>query len=440
MKHKNKLEEEYPVAIRPVNIVKLSLLFVLFLVVYSVPAVVIGRRTAKTKTVRKLGVSFVTSFPFLQVLFYLLRHRKAGRIDFGTLANIRFSRSFPLLLQYDPKGYLSSFQNEDVKVCVKKGDIILRRNQYYLDSFILNQTSFFTHAGICTGVDNGEPQIFEAVGANGVSKVRRFADFIRSEDIAILRLSESRIEKFDDHMTDTSTLLADKNNRMTKLWKDFRRLQLSRHIINKENAKRLLSSQQFHDSYLSHMSKGEIEAAIENEIEELHGSEAPTVGSRQFDVFKTLRSKSKVPIDNCTDVIANMPTIYEGRHYDYFFDFSNPDTMSCVEFVWHCFKSLFPVHKVKERPIKWFRDFGPLAIDTLVILPDDFVSSPAFDLIYTSVKNSTGMLNKEELINYIDKNKSNPIKFTCKLIGFEILAICTFLGAYSLVTERPQTR
>jgi hypothetical protein len=429
--------DRYPTRVIPKNVVKLSVLSLLFFAIYASPALVAASLVRQDRKRKRTGIFFISSLPFLSVLFYLFRHSKFGKPDLGKLANIRFHKDFPLLLLYDPKGNMSAFKDEhkEAKMSLQKGDIILRRNEYYLDSLVLNQTSFFTHAGVCAGVEKGEPKIVHAIGAGGVSKAGWFKDFIRSEDVAVLRLKESELENFDNHLTSCSLFLAAENVRAAKIEKVL--FELNQEEKGKIKKKIEPRRHPLFRGVLSddHLRKVDVRLAIEGEKELVRELQPPIPGSIQLRVYDSLTCKERVSVDECVDVFAEMYQIYKGRHYDYFFDFSDDNTMSCVEFVWYCFKCAFPVHKVKEAQIKWFKQFGPLAVNTLVILPDDFVRSDAFEVVYTSVKKDGKMVDKTGLVNHIEANKLNPLKFIFKLVALQTVMIASFLVSYHLASK-----
>lgn len=432
--------ETYSTSVIPKNVIKLSLLSLLFLATYATPGLAAASIVKQDRTRKRTGIFFITSFPFLFAIFYLLRYSKFGKPDLGNLANIRFHKNFPLLLLYDPKGHMSAFKDgqEEAKRSLQKGDIILRRNAYYLDSLILNQASFFTHAGVCAGVEKGEPTIVHAIGARGVSKAGPFKDFIRSEDVAVLRLKDSELVRFDTHLVSCSLFLADKNVRAIKVEKMLQQTDQEENKMNgkKGDCHRRARSHPISLGVLSgDLKKIDVAEAIDHEKELILTSTPPIPGSTQLRIFNSLKSKDNVSIDECVDVFAEMYKIYKHRKYDYFFDFSDVCKMSCVEFVWYCFKCAFPVHQVKEAQIKWFKQFGPLAVNTLVILPDDFVRSDAFEVIYTSVKKDDNMVDKTALINHIEANKLNPVKFILKLVALQSIMITSFLTGYHVASK-----
>lgn len=444
MKAQNQQQEKgYAVAPLPINLVKLSLLSILFLAFYSVPGMIATRLVKKDRSFKKGGILFLVLFPYLLALYYVLRYSR-GKLDLGKLANIRFNKYFPLLLFYDPKGLMSGFKDEDesMKFALKKGDIILRRNAYYLDSLILNQTSFFTHAAICIDLANGEPEIVHAIGATGVSKAPAFKKFIRSEDVAILRLKESELTKFDNHLADCCSFLANKNIELITLKKELSPIGPSGNATKEkkfclEGKKR--NDPQFSGIFSDKLTKTDISLAIEHEKELIEGDPA-VPGYAQLHVFSSLNSRKNVFIHECVDVFTKMYEVYKGHKYDYFFDFSDVCKMSCVEFVWYCFKCAFPVHQVMEKHITWFKQFGPLGVYTMVILPDGFVASPAFELVYTSVKKGDKMVGKPELLKHIETNMLNPWRFMFKLAACQTIVISAFLGIYALAKKVSSSR
>jgi hypothetical protein len=125
------------------------------------------------------------------------------------------------------------------------------------------------------------------------------------------------------------------------------------------------------------------------------------------------------------DCIQNILAIAKnefGAPYDYNFTFLTFKNLSCVEFVWYCYKSLYILHNVKRRFFYYFN-----FLKTCVIVPDSFIGSNFFDVIYTtykddSIQSSPGHKDyKKELIASFRKKHFNIWRFICTMLLLEIV-------------------
>ena len=110
-------------------------------------------------------------------------------------------------------------------------------------------------------------------------------------------------------------------------------------------------------------------------------------GKTEKDFFEYLMTKFSVkpPQIDITRIQAFMPNIltlsklYLNRCYDFGFNFNDSERLSCVEFVWNCYKALYPLHQVSRKTIYYFKWVK------LIIVPDMFLRSVFFNLVYSSV-------------------------------------------------------
>ncbi len=115
---------------------------------------------------------------------------------------------YPLFIQYKPKQHnVKGLKTELIRQIVKKGDILFRRYNNYLNTRLT--PGYWGHVGGCTGkedyvIDNHSvkqvPTIVHAIGRGVVKET--VLDFCRTDSIAILRLdlSEDQLQVFTNKL------------------------------------------------------------------------------------------------------------------------------------------------------------------------------------------------------------------------------------------------
>ncbi|WP_207496982.1 hypothetical protein [Aridibaculum aurantiacum] len=415
--------KEHDGAINPHTNKKLLGVFAFYAASVFIPAaitLVIMKRRGRNFKKWKWVPMVIYFFPYLMIAFYYvyvifkdyLLNLKIPRLEAGELTNMRYDKKFPLFLYYDPFGRRHKFSVRKAAHLIhylKKGDIILRRHENYLDSLLLTQASYFTHAGICSGFNSrGLPIIVHAIGKTGVDHANYY-DFMRCDDVAILRLG-AEIIKNDPGETKPSMLTV-KGVGMQQVKEEL--------MANKgTSVKGVPSSLKLFEQVkgngkqkATESGKPLLEKMIEDEVPLIEKTTSPRIGERQIKLFKNLQCKTCYDISDCIDVVTDMFKIYYKRPYDYLFNFRDVNTLSCVEFIWYCYKCLYPWHNVMENKAHWFKEYGPLKVEADVVLPDAFINSGAFDLVYTSVTQHGKTLDKEELKEYIPIHLTRFSKF-----------------------------
>ncbi len=343
-----------------INRVKVCLVVLLCMVLLSLPVLFINNRWLH---LHKLFAFFVILLPLLCLLIGII---KAGgpKNLLKTLTLTKYWRHFPSILFYDPQPYRYRFKNRELlQSDLQEGDILLRRFDHYVDGLILKQTSYFTHAGMYFGSINGKDrQVIHAVGVTGVSFID-LDDFVKCDDILVLRMkdisfhdgadipspAEQKIDltiSFIPQALSNLLLKQDKNG--SGAW--------GNKPIELKDARTFITGKETDLSRLSELARKEL--AIYDQL------------------------NNNIPVDRATyvPVIKEAGLSVLGEAYDYDFNFVDFTKMSCVEFVWYAYKCLLPVHRIKRNFYNYFA-----FVKTFVIVPDDFLKSDAFDLVFSSL-------------------------------------------------------
>ena len=251
-------------------------------------------------------------------------------------------------------------------------DILLRRYNNYLDGLIFSQNSYFTHAAIFYGNYEGRAnQVLHATSEKGV----HFDDlksFCQCDDVAVLR--------FTTEVTEEETTVR---------------------------------------TYIE-------EAGYSTPAEkDLLDKELSVFEGLMKDI-KHISSKDSANLDTCKNIILERGESLKGTPYDSQFNFKSFDALSCIEFVWYCFKCLFPLHRIRVKDFEYFGMF-----ELPVIVPDVFIKNDYFKYIYSSIKKVQG---KGELRKYIRTDRSKVKKFVINIFIWEavILTGCYFFNKYIL--------
>jgi len=119
-------------------------------------------------------------------------------------------------------------------------------------------------------------------------------------------------------------------------------------------------------------------------------SQRPNLKEEELKLFEYLDDKTKIKDDSSTkdnlfestfrDLILNRALSLRKTPYDTKFDFKNFDKFSCIEYVWYCYKCLFPFHRIRVKDFEFFN-----SINMPVIVPDVFVKNDFFKYIWSNI-------------------------------------------------------
>lgn len=386
---------------------KLCVVFVFCLLLMITPCIVLNYYISKDKIY--LGIFF----GFLPIILVTLAILRSGNLKniIGRLTYVKYKRVFPLIYFYDeePKYYRWP-DSRSVEAKIESGDVILRRHDDYLDGLILLQNSYFSHVGLAEKDEtNGQVYVHHALGKSGVTK-DSFEKFAKCDDIAVLRFNGG--EGLAEYLKKTSNNIFYKENKDSKDLESKPRYseiyipgieERNRKTFGMRDVRQLLYHTDDNIMYNGEMAeKAELRLfdRLTREINE--GKFNPPHKNEYIPLMMTLANKSK------------------GVPYDFDFNFQNFKKMSCVEFVWFCYKSLFPIHQVKRKVFTFFN-----FIRTFVMVPDLFLGSKAFDLIYC---NMDGIgTNKYKLMHKI---RFLHLKFWYFFLALVLIQVLLFLFTY----------
>lgn len=328
--------------------------------------------------------------PWLNILIAVFSH-KGG---LSNLTVIKYWQFFPLVFYYDRGPSKCRFKKiDEIKPLLKPGDIILIRIDNYIDGIVLKQTSYFTHIGIYYGDnENASNCVIHEISDTGVDFLP-IDQFARCDDIIVLRIKE--LYKGAVHppfliMANNFGLLEEGTGVFSNICHKTKKIMF---YLQKEKT---LNDQS--NLYL----KGQ-----------------------ELTIYSNLVAKQYVPREDFIPVVLDVAKSVKSVGYDFNFDFQTFHRFSCVSFVWYCFKCLFPIHEVKVEPFYYFT-----IIKTCVIVPDSFVNSNGFDVIYCSI-NNTGT-DQKKVIDYIKDKKLN----FWKLLGRAVLGQLLILLLIKVVCIR----
>jgi len=311
---------------------------------------------------------FAAFFPVVLFLGFWL-YAWLTRSTIMKLTEYIYNPYIPFLLRHKP----NPVKNPTIDIALLQQmaqpcDIILRRYNQYLDSIIFSENSYFTHVGLCYGEGDVVTHVWHSTGKHGVHKVS-LEEFCCCDEVAVIRFGFGKTEEEE------------------------RLLHHLQHGMSTEVDGEL--------GIVEHLLK-----KIKTEI-----PESSLTDEDNFDA----RYK---------EVILRNAVALEGTPYDYKFDFKNAQTMSCVEYVWYCYKCLFPLHRIKVRDFEFFE-----WVKLPVIIPDVFVRNDYFDYVCSSLP---GISGKQGLIEAIDGRKRKFWKFLTSIFVWNvvILAAIYFLKDY----------
>ncbi len=353
--------------------------------------------------------------PLISILFAMILSGNTFRI-FGKLPYIKYRPKLPLLFYYDEKPNRYRYKEcEKLKEVIKTGDVLLRRHDHYIDGLILLQNAYYSHAGIAYRDEStGDIKVFHALGATGVTE-DLLENFSRCDDLAVLRFNPGK---------ELGEYLRRHGNNLF-----YKKSSNSEKLVNKIKHAKVRIPHADKKSQLSFDFRNVRDLVASREVDIMIGdSHASEIELKLFDgIIENIHSGNYVPPqpDNYIPLVIELARNSKGIPYDYDFNFQNFKTMSCVEFVWFCYKSLFPIHQVKRRVYTYFG-----FIKTFVLVPDLFVASKAFDLVYTGIP---GVGNhKKKLLQHIKRTRVRfwPFLFFIVFLQLSILILFSILAHF----------
>jgi hypothetical protein len=338
-----------------------------------------------------LGFSLLTFiYSIIDGYLFLKKDPEIGAFSPGkllgvVLASIKYKKNFPLWFVFDRQASPPLVAESKLPVKLKPGDILLRRHDAYLDGLVLQQASYFTHAALYYGNANGNGtgSILHATSDKGVHFIG-FEKFVNCDSLAVIRFREDGI-----------TLVPPE---VAEIFEPEVKGSVFSNVITPIDEGTVLD--------LIKEGKDLKELLIYNNVKE---------AKSRNDVI-TLDADYKY-------TILKIGKKHLGAKYDGEFSFLDSEKLSCVELVWHAYKCLFPLHLVRDKVVSYFSLVKPS-----VIVPDDFLRSSAFDLVYTTIDNSA--VSREQLIRHVDTNRFNFWGFLVRFIGMQLLIL---LAIYLLV-------
>ena len=324
---------------------------------------------------------FLAFLPLATFGFFIIKNRKKGNF-LDILAHCKYHYIVPFVFYYDNTRVPGNRINiQEIKAVLQPCDVLLRRYDYYVDGIIFSENSYFTHAGICYRENDTKPlQVLHSTGERGVHPLA-IEEFCNCDDIAVLRFSFDHSPK---------------------------EIQMEEYIIREDRP-----------------------ALDEKAIE-----------SRELSVYKDLLSrvkprselksedKTEEHCEGYSSIILDRAASLIDVKYDFEFEFDNFDRLSCIEYVWYCFKCLFPLHRIR---VKDFEFFGIFRFP--VIVPDVFIRNDFFSVIHCSlseVDNQAGLATKKrQLIKYVDRPKREFEWFLFKMYLWNLI----FLVAAYFITD-----
>ena len=355
-----------------------------------------------------LLIGFLPFFNIGVLIIFNLTDKGFG----DTISSIKYYNFCPLVFYYDPIPYKYRFKDSsEVKNILKPGDVILQRHDNYLHSLVLGQTSYFTHAGIFYGDYNDKPDyVIHAEGSTGVD-FKPLDEFIRCDDIAIVRFDTSKINTTDCDFPDTNYFIPKKA-------KDKGATYYEIQLTGFKNTASLTEIESGSAYGCENKIPKKVEDLIMEEANSVNDKLKP-VAKKQSVFLESLLTDPKINIpvvNSFKPVILEIAAAYKGTEYDYGFNFTNMARLSCIEFVWVCYKALFPLHRIDREKVSYFG-----FVNTYVIVPDMFLRSKLFTLQFNSISDDT--IKALTLYEKIRKKRKNFWLFYLKIIGWQSLLL-----------------
>lgn len=349
--------------------------------------------------------------PFLTaVLYFLLTpvpDKKLSQILPGTKL-----RRFPLLMFFDPepaKHYRFKPEDNNWWNVIEEGDLLLRRHDSYADGLILRQTGYFTHSAIAKKYDDGSVYVYHAIGT-GIQKIP-ITDFAHCDDVVVLRITEESIREF----------LINKPHIDEKFIEENRSLHPHKHFVAETKKEIPVISETNRRKLKGCVTKDDVRKMIEEAGKELNIGHL--LRHKELAIYDHLAQYSeKILQEDWRSVITGLADAYNNKkiQYDFRFDFTNPDKMSCVEFAWNCYKCMFPMHGVKRT---YFTFFNSKKMRPYILAPDLFIKKRVFNAftpVYISIK---GVTNHEALLKFCENKKFKFWSFIFICVACQVILL-----------------
>ena len=312
------------------------------------------------------------------------------------LAYIKYFKKLSPIFFYDPVPFNYRHKSADALYNqIEEGDIILRRHDSFLDGLVLLQTSYFSHAAIVVEKNDFSITLMHCVGSTGVTPIL-LEDFIKCDDIAVLRLCDTEIRQIDG-IDKNANFFGSPEHHESRVKTD--------KIRKVFEQKAIPGSGQLKDT---HIHTQDTRAFILSANKQLNIE--PQLTADELQIYDTLYAGQPVDLDRAVDIVKRVAIRNKKNNikYDFNFNFIDVTTMSCVEFVWFCYKSLFPFHQVKRRPFTYFG-----SIVTYILVPDLFLQSRAFNIVYNSIYPDSQ--DRSKLVKYCKARRIDFWQFVVQL-------------------------
>lgn len=223
---------------------------------------------------------------------------------------------FPFFIVYDPGSYhVKGHDTREVMDCVQPGDILIRGYMSYLDGYFI--PGYFSHAGLYLGEVLPEqkelvtsPKGKELFRAGKQIVAHAMAEGVFMEDlIGFCRCDYMAVLRFPEQFSKRSATQTT-NYSATE-------------FIAEEHA-----------------------------------------------LFEALWRGEQIRFTQAWPAIYKIALSQVGKSYDFQFNFTNYNNLSCTEYVYYCFKALEPFHELGPQRKRF------LIFNKTILTPDAFVASP----------------------------------------------------------------
>ena len=239
---------------------------------------------------------------------------------------------WPFFVIYDPGSYrVKGTDIREVLGLMRPGDILLRGYGHYLDGYFI--PGYFSHAGLYLGQVLAEDKKF-------VTSEKGQKLFRSGEQIVAHAMAEG---VFMEDIIDFCRC-------------DFMVVLRFPQILSRRDGKSAGSN-------IEHLTEAETK------------------------IVATLSQGKSVDFAQAFRTFFELALSQVGKPYDFQFNFSNFNNLSCTEFVYYCYKSLEPYHRLGPARKRY------LIFDKVVLTPDAFVDR-AFELVWQSRSVDTKRLEK----------------------------------------------